>query len=97
MINIQNIDDNECFRWCLFRYLHLADHNPRRITKAADKDFGEELNFKDVHFVVKIIDIHKIEKKNFIAIGVFGYENKVKNKYMYQKNIVKKNMLIYFW
>ena len=96
MINIQNIDDNECFRWCLFRYLHLAEHNPRRITKA-DKDFEEELNFKDVNFAVEIRDIHKIEKKNFIAIGVFGYENKVKNRYMYQKNIVKKNMFIYCW
>ena len=22
LINIQNIDDNECFKWCLVRYLH---------------------------------------------------------------------------
>ena len=24
-INIQNVDDNECFNWCLIRYLNPAD------------------------------------------------------------------------
>ena len=32
LINIQNFDDNECFKWCLVGYLHPADHNPRRVT-----------------------------------------------------------------
>ena len=41
LINIQNSDDNECFNWCLFRYLHPAYHNPRRITKA-DQDFAKK-------------------------------------------------------
>ena len=27
LINIQNIDDNECFKWYLIRYLNPADHN----------------------------------------------------------------------
>ena len=27
---------------------------------------------------VKVLDIHKIEKKNYISISVFGYENNVK-------------------
>ena len=44
LINIQNIDDNQCFRWSLVRYLNLTDHNPKRITKA-DKDFSEKLFF----------------------------------------------------
>ena len=46
LIIIQNIDDNECFNRCLVRYLHPADHNPRRITEA-DKDFAKKLDFKD--------------------------------------------------
>ena len=33
LIDIQNIDDNECFKWCLLRYLNPADYNPRRIQK----------------------------------------------------------------
>ena len=61
LINIQNIDDNECFKWCLVRYLNPADHHPARITKA-DKDFAKRLDFKDIKFPVKIRDIRKIEK-----------------------------------
>ena len=77
LINIQNTDDNECFKWCLVRYLNPADHNPRRITKA-DNDFATRLDFKDIKFPVKTRDIHELEKKNSIGINGFGYENKVK-------------------
>ena len=70
-----NIDDNECFKWCLVRYLNPADPNIRRITKA-DKDFAKKLHFKDIKFAVKIRDIYKTEKKNSIGISNFGYENK---------------------
>ena len=77
LINIQNIDDSECFIWCLVRHLNPSDHKPRRITKAG-KDFAKRLDFKDINFPVKIRDIHKIEKKNFISISVFGYESKEK-------------------
>ena len=77
LINIQNTDDIECFKWYLVRYLNPAGYNPRRITKA-DKDFAKRLDFKDIKFPVKIRDIHKIEKKNSISISVFGYENKEK-------------------
>ena len=62
LVNIQNIDDNECFKCCLVRYLTPADRNPAIITKA-DKGFVKKLNFKDIKFQVKASDIHKIEKK----------------------------------
>ena len=77
MINIQNTDNNECFKWCLVRYLHPADNNPRRITKP-NKDFAKRLDFKDIEFPVKSRDIHKLEKKNSIGVSVFRYENKEK-------------------
>ena len=76
LINIQSVDDNECFKSCLVRCLHPADHYPARIRKA-DKDFARKLDFKDIKFPVKFRDIHKIKKKkNSIAISLFGYENK---------------------
>ena len=78
LINIQNIDDNECFKCCLVRYFHPADNIPRRITKA-DKYFVKKLDFKDIKFPVKVRDVHKIEKKNSIGISAFGYENKEKH------------------
>ena len=77
MINIQNIGNSECFKWCLVRYFDPADHYPAGITKA-DKDFAKNLDFKDIKFPVEVRDIHKIEKKNSIGIRVFGYENKKK-------------------
>ena len=85
--NIQNIDDNECFKWCLLRYLNPADHHPAKITKA------KTLDFKDTNIPLKIRDIHKIEKKNSIGISIFGYENKEKyplylsKKYCKEKHV----------
>ena len=57
LINIQNIDDNDSFKWSLVRYLNPADHHPTRITKA-DKDFAKKFDFKDIKFSVKISDNH---------------------------------------
>ena len=34
-MNIQNINDTECLKWCLVKYLQPTDYNPRRIRKAA--------------------------------------------------------------
>ena len=87
LINIQNIDDNECFKWSLVGYLNPADRNPARITKA-DKDFAERLDVKGIKFPVKIRDIHKIEKKNSISISVFGYENKQKHSIYVSKKML---------
>ena len=77
MINIPNIDDNECFNWSLNRHLHSADHYIARITKD-DRYFAKKLDFEDIKFPAKVRDTHKIEKKNSICISVFGYEDKEK-------------------
>ena len=45
LINIQNIDDNECFKWCLVQFLNPADHHPARITKA-DRELLKSLILK---------------------------------------------------
>ena len=46
-INIQNSDDNECFKWCLMRHLNPADQDLRRITKC-DKDFAKKIDIKAI-------------------------------------------------
>ena len=51
LTNIENIDDNECSKWCLVRYLNPADHHPA--IKKADKDFPKRLDFEDIKFLVK--------------------------------------------
>ena len=77
LINIQNIDANECLKWCLFRYLDPADLHPERIRKV-DTLCEDELDFEDIKFPFKIRDIHKIGKKKCIVISFFGYESKQK-------------------
>ena len=78
LINIQNINNNECFKWSLVKHFNLADQNSQRITKA-DKNISKRFDFKDIKFPVKSRDIHKIEKRNSIGISVFGYENNQKH------------------
>ena len=92
MINIQNIDDNE---WCVVRYLNPPDHHPVRITKA-DNNFSKRLNFKGIKVPAKTRDIHKKEKKIPSALVFWLSKERKKIQFMYQKNLVKKNMLIYY-
>ena len=45
LTNIQNIADNECFKWGIVRCLYPVDHNPKTLTKA-DKNFDQVLMLK---------------------------------------------------
>ena len=80
-------------KWYLVRHLNLADHNPRRITKA-DKDFSKRLDFKDIKCLVIIRDIHKIKKKkkkkNRLALPFLVMKTKKNIQSMYQNDVVKK-------
>ena len=97
LIDIQNIGDNECFKWSIVKYLNPADHNPRRITEA-DKDFVKKLDFENIKFPVKIRDIHKMEKKKRIPSALAFLVVKIRKniQFMYQKNVVKKNIMTYY-
>ena len=92
LINIENTDNNECFKWNIVRYLNPANHLPARITKA-DRDFAKKFDFKEIKFPVKIRDTQKIQKKKKIIPLAFAFlVMKIKKniKLMYQKNVVKK-------
>ena len=64
LINIQNINDNECFKWCLVTYLPPGYHRAAGIRKV-DLLFGDELDFEDIKYPDKTKDIPKIGKKEF--------------------------------
>ena len=61
MINIQNIDDNESFKWSIIRYLNPVDCNAVRITKA-DKELVKKFDFKDITFLEKLEIITRSKK-----------------------------------
>ena len=50
LINVQN-EGNECFRWCLVRYLNPADKNTAKIWNV-DKKISKQIDFKDAKFSV---------------------------------------------
>ena len=52
--------------------LKSSNHHIDCITKA-DKDFARRGDVKDKQFPVKIRDIHKIGRKKFVGISLFGY------------------------
>ena len=79
MINIQNFDDNECFKWCLVRYLHPANHYPTG-SKNTGKLFGDEIDFDEI-FTQNIFT-----KLNHIGISVLGYGSKEKYPLYVSKN-----------
>ena len=95
MIGIQNIDDSECFKLYLVRYLYPADHHPAS-AREIDKLFGNKLDFEYVKFLVKITDICKIVKKNRISIRVFSYEIKAKYPSYVSKKCFEEKILIYY-
>ena len=90
-INIRNIDDNECLKWYLVRFLHPADSNQGKIIKS-DKYFAKDLDLKDITFPVKVRDIHKIEKTIPSSLPFLIMKSNGK----YPIYVLKKNMLIYY-
>ena len=88
LTNIQDIYDNQSFKRCLVRYLYTADYHPARIREVG-KLHGDKLDFKHIKFLIKIRDIHKIEKKTSIGISVFVYENNKKYLIYVSRNTFK--------
>lgn len=74
LINLKN-NDNECCIWCHIRLLNVKDKDQQRIKKS-DKRMVEQLNYQGIELPVAVKQYNKIEKRNYISINVFGYENK---------------------
>ena len=95
LINIQNTDGDECFKWCLVRHRNLANHHPARITKT-DNEFARRLDFKDIKIPVKIRDIQKIENKILLVLMFLAMKTRKNIQSKYQHNVVTREMLIYY-
>ena len=69
LINIQSTNDNNCLKCCLVTYLNTPDHYLTRIRKIY-KDFAGGPDFKNIKFLAKIRDVHKIGEKICVSISV---------------------------
>ena len=70
LINIQNVD-NECFRWCLVRYLNPVTKNVAKI-RNVDRTFAKQFNFKGgLKFLFNKKDYTKLKNKIIFSLIVW--------------------------
>ncbi|XP_065662849.1 uncharacterized protein LOC136085468 [Hydra vulgaris] len=76
IINIKN-KDNQCFKWCIARFLNPKDKNSERI----DNDLkiqAEKINWDKIEFPVSLDQIDQFEKNNQdISVNVYGYDRSI--------------------
>ena len=99
LINIQNVNDNECFKWCLVWYLHPADHHSTKLRRA-EKYFAREFDFKNIKFAIKIADTHKNKnnkKRRIVSATLFLVMKTKKDILVMCPKILSKDFLIYCW
>ena len=79
VVNVYNVDDEECFKWSLLSGLHYHCISRRRefVETYSNNDCGcgKFLNFDQVVYPVDLKKINKFENINQISINVFGVEN----------------------
>ena len=76
IINVQNENDNECFKWAVTSAVFPKEKNSERLSKQMRKD-SEKFDWTGIEFPVSEEFIDKFEKHNPYAINVFGYEGVV--------------------
>ena len=69
IINLKN-DDNKCLEWALLSALYHDSNNPSKIS-SYKKHLGV-LNMDGIDFPTPISQIPRVEKKNNLAINVYG-------------------------
>ena len=84
IINVQNENDNECFKWAVTSAVFPAKEHGERLSKQMRKD-SEKFVWTGIEFPVSLKQIDKFENNNPYAINVFGYE-----KVVYPLRISKK-------
>ena len=78
LINIQNVNDKECFKWCLVGYVYIMQIIIQEEIEKLTKTLQKKLTLKIQNFPSNqsYSQNRKKKKKNYISINVFGYENK---------------------
>ena len=76
IINVQNENDNECFKWAVTSAVFPAERDGERLSKRMRED-SEKFDWTGIEFPVSLKQIDKFENQNPYAINVFGYERVV--------------------
>ena len=74
IINVQNENDNECFKWAVTSAVFPAKEHGERLSKQMRED-SEKFDWTGIKFPVSLKQIDKFENQNNYAINVFGCES----------------------
>ena len=81
-INIKNLNDDKCLKWCIHAFRHyddVKDRNNKNTTKGYEKyeQAGEIIEPEGITYPIDVHrDIPKFEKLNNIKINVFKFDGK---------------------
>ena len=75
ILNIKNYD-NKCFLWCILAHLHPA--NDKKTEVRHYTKYEHELDVTGITFPMQLNQIKMFEKRNKMAINVFGYNHEAK-------------------
>ena len=89
IVNIKN-NDEQCFLWCILRYLYPIDKNKERLTDLKKYEFS--VNTKGNSFPMKLKDISKFEKLNPSLPGINVFSDD-KNKIFHALRMAEKDCL----
>ena len=76
IINVQNKQDNQCFKWAIASAIYPVEINSNRLTKYVDN--SKKFNWDGINFPASLRDVDIFEKLNpTFTVNVFGYEKEV--------------------
>jgi hypothetical protein len=75
VINVKNLNDEECFKWALLSALHPARSNQNATRVQLYYPYRNELNFSGITFPVTITSIKQFEEQNTsISINIYAHD-----------------------
>lgn len=91
IVNIQNVDDDQCLKWCLLAHLHPVEKDKHRVSKY--RQYENELNFDGIEWPCSYTQISKVEQQNNLTINVFGFDEEegFYNIYINDKQTLKED------
>lgn len=73
IINVENVNDEYCFKWTVLSALFPRERNPQRCS--VYREYEDRVNFIGLEFPMKLSKISKFEEMNpTISINVYAYD-----------------------
>ena len=74
VLNIQNLNDDCCFLWCVLAHIHRVDKHAYEVYNY--RKYFNELDISGLHFPLKYSDTAKFETLNpTVSVNVLIFEN----------------------